>query len=127
MKLRNLYLINAAVSLIFAVALLLMSPVMLRLFSMDNTKDAVTLGQLLAVELTANGLVTLLLRDTADSKTRSAVNYANIFAGALGFVVALNATLTGVFGWFGWVIAGIYGVLTLAFAYFQFFGSPEHS
>ncbi len=125
MKLRHLYLLNSAVSLIFALALLLMTPVMLRLFGMDNTKDAVTLGQLLAVELVVGGLITLSARDVTDPQARSAINNANIIAGVLGFAIALNATLTEVFGWFGWVIVGIYAFLALAFAYFQFFAPPE--
>lgn len=125
MKLRNLYLLNSVVSLVFALALLLMTPVMLSLFGMNNNAETRTLCQLLAVELVVNGLVTLSARDVTDPQARSAINYANMIAGVLGFVVALNATLTGVFGWFGYVIVGIYAFMALAFAYFQFFGPPE--
>jgi len=43
----------------------------------------------------------------------------------LGFVVALNATLTGVLGWFGYVLLAIYAAVALGFAYFQFFAPPD--
>lgn len=125
MKLRNLYLINAAVALVFAIALLLMTPILLGLFGMDNTKDAVILGQLLAVELTVGGLTTLLARDVTDQKARSAINIGNLVASVLGFIITLSAILTNVFNWLGYVILAIYAFFAIAFAYFQFFKPSE--
>jgi ABC-type transport system involved in multi-copper enzyme maturation permease subunit len=125
MKLRNLYLLNTVIGLVFALGLLLMPSVMLNLFGMDYTRDAATLGQLIAVELVVGGLITLLARDVTDAKARSAINNSNMLAGVLGIVVALNATLTGVFGWFGWVILAVYVFVAVAFAYFQFFAPPD--
>jgi hypothetical protein len=125
MKLRHLYLVNSVISLLFALGLFLMPSVMLALFGMNYTRDAALLGQLLAVELVVGGLITLLARETTDPKTRSAINYANMVAGVLGFIVALNGTLTNAFGWFGYVIMGIYAFIALAFAYFQFFGPVD--
>ena len=125
MKLRNMYLLNTVISLVFAIGLLLMGPVMLGLFGMDNTKDAVVLAQLIAVELVVSGLTTLLARDVTDPKARTAINTGNMVAGVLGIVVALNATLTNVLGWFGYVIIAVYAIVALGFAYFQFFGPPD--
>lgn len=125
MKLRNMYLLNTIISLVFALGLFLMTPVMLQLFGMDNTPDARTLGQLIAVELVVGGLTTLLARDVTDPKARSAINYGNMVAGVLGIVVALNATLTGVLGWFGYVIIAVYVIVAFGFAYFQFFAPPD--
>jgi ABC-type transport system involved in multi-copper enzyme maturation permease subunit len=120
-----MYLLNTVICLLFALGLFLMTPVMLGLFGMDNVPDAQTLGRLLAVELVVGGMITLLARDVTDSKARSAINNANLLAGVLGVVVALNATLTGVFGWFGWVIVAVYLVVAVGFAYFQFLAPPE--
>jgi len=120
-----MYLLNTVICLLFALGLLLMTPVMLSLFGMDNLPDARTLGQLLAVELVVGGMITLLARDVTDEKAQSAINYSNMVAGVLGLVVALNATLTGVFGWFGWVIVAVYLIVAVGFAYFQFFAPPE--
>jgi ABC-type transport system involved in multi-copper enzyme maturation permease subunit len=125
MKLRNMYLLNTIISLVFALGLLLMTPVMLSLFGMDNTPDARTLGQLIAVELVVGGLTTLLARDVTDPKARSAINYGNMAAGVLGIVIALNATLTGVLSWFGYVIIAVYVIVAFGFAYFQFFAPPD--
>lgn len=126
MKLRNMYLLNTIISLVFALGLFLMTPVMLQLFGMDkNNADERTLGQLIAVELVVGGLTTLLARDVTDPKARSAINYGNMVAGVLGIVVALNATLTGVLGWFGYVIIAVYVIVAFGFAYFQFFAPPD--
>jgi hypothetical protein len=120
MKLRNLYLLNTIVSLGFALGFLVMSPFLLGLFDMDNTADARTLGQLIAVELVVGGVTTFLARDVTDSKATGAINTGNFLAGVLGTVIALLATLSGVLGWFGWVVTAVYLFIALAFGYFQF-------
>ena len=125
MKQKTLYLINSGVCLLFAIGLLLMPSVMLGLFGMNDTEQAVMLGQLIAVELVVSGVITLLARDTKDAQTRTAINYANIAAGALGVIVSINGTLTGAFGWFGWVVTVVYLFVAVAFAYIQFFAWGE--
>ena len=58
MKQRTIYLINAGVCLLFALGLLLMPSVMLNLFGMNDTEQAVMLGQLISVELVVGGVIT---------------------------------------------------------------------
>lgn len=125
MKQRTIYLINTGVCLLFAIGLLLMPSIMLGLFGMNDTEQAAVLGQLIAVELVVGGVITMIARDTTDAKTRTAINYANMAAGALGVIVALNGTLTGAFGWFGWVLTAVYLLVAAAFAYLQFFAWGE--
>lgn len=125
MKLRIFYLINSIIMLVFALGLLLMTPVMLRLFHMDNTPDARTLCQLMGVALVAGGMITLVARDSTDAHILGAINIGNLIADVLGFVVVLNARLTDVLGTFGWVMAFVYLALALGFGYFQFLAPPE--
>jgi len=120
MNLRNLYLLNTIVSLGFALGFLLLSPLLLGLFGMDNTADTRTLGQLIAVELVVGGVITLLARDVTDAKALRAINTGNFVAGLIGTVIALLATLSGVMGWFGWVVTAVYLFIAVAFGYFQF-------
>ena len=119
MNLRNLYLVNTVVSLGFALGFLLMGPFLLGLFGMDNTADARTLGQLIAVELVVGGVITLLARDVTDAKALSAINTGNFVAGLIGTMIALLATLSGVMGWFGYVVTAVYLFIAVAFGYFQ--------
>lgn len=120
MKLRNLYLLNSVVSLGFALGFLLLGALMLNLFGMDNTADARTLGQLIAVELVVGGVITLLARDVIDPVATRAINTGNVVAGVIGTAVALFATLSGVMGWFGYVVTAVYLFIAVAFGYFQF-------
>lgn len=120
MKLRNLYLLNTVISLGFALGFLLMGSFLLGLFGMDDTADARTLAQLIAVELVVGGVTTLLARDVTDAKAASAINTGNFLAGVLGTIIALSATLSGVMGWFGYVVTAVYLFITVAFGYFQF-------
>jgi hypothetical protein len=120
MKLRNLYLLNTIVSLGFALGFLVLSSFLLGLFGMDDTPDARTLGQLIAVELVVGGVTTWLARDVTDPKATGAINTGNFVAGVLGTVIALLATLSGVMGWFGYVVTAVYLFVAVAFGYFQF-------
>ncbi len=125
MKLRNLYLVNSIITLVLALGLLLMTSVMVNLFGMNNSAETRTLSQLLGVGLVVGGMTTLLAREVTDPMARSAINFSNLIADVLGVVIALNATLTGVFGWFGWLLVVVYLVLALGFGYFQFLAPPE--
>ena len=120
MNLRNLYLINSMISLGFALGFFLISPFLLGLFGMEDTPEARSLAQLIAVELVVGGVTTLLARDVTDAKATGAINTGNFLAGLLGTVIALRATLTGVMGGFGYVVAAVYLFVAVAFGYFQF-------
>jgi hypothetical protein len=120
MNLRNLYLVNTVVSLGFALGFLLMGSFLLGMFGMEDTPDARTLGQLIAVELVVGGVITLLARDVTDPKATTAINTGNFVAGLIGTMIAFLATLSGVMGWFGWVVTAVYLFVAVAFGYFQF-------
>ena len=125
MKLRNLYLANSIITLVLALGLLLMTSVMVNLFGLNNGAETRTLSQLFGVGLVVSGMITLLAREVTDPMARSAINFSNLIADVLGVVVALNATLTGVFGWFGWLLVVVYLFLALGFGYFQFLAPPD--
>jgi len=118
---RNLYLLNSVLSLLFALGLLLVTQTMLQLFGFTVSDDSRLLAQFLGAELIVTGMITLMMRDVMDMQVTSAINFSNMFAHALGFVLALNATLTGVMNSMGYVAVLVYAVLGLGFAYFQFF------
>ncbi len=120
MKLRNLYLLNTVISLGFALGFFLLSSFLLGLMGMDVSPATKTLAQLVAVELVVGGVTTYLARDVTDAKATGAINTGNFLAGILGTIITLRATLTGVMGWFGWVVTAVYLFIAVAFGYFQF-------
>jgi hypothetical protein len=112
--------LNTGLALIFSLGLLFMTPTMLSLFGFDNTADTRLLAQFLGVELAVGGMITLLLRETVDPNVRSAINLSNFITTLIGFVIALNGTLTGVMNSMGYLPVFIFAVLALGFGYFQF-------
>ncbi|MEW5940839.1 MAG: hypothetical protein AB1750_14310 [Chloroflexota bacterium] len=127
MKLRNMYLLNTALALLFALGLLLMTDLNLEMFGFTITSDTQLLAKFIAVELTVGGLVTLFARDVTDPKARSAINLSILAASVLGFIVSLDGTLSGVMSVVGYLPTAIYAILAIGFAYFQFFAPPEQA
>ena len=120
MKLRNLYLLNTVVSLGFALGFFLLTSFLLGLMGIEASPATQMLAQLIAVELVVGGVTTYLARDVTDANATSAINLGNFLAGAIGTVIALRATLTGVMSWFGYVVTATYLFIAVAFGYFQF-------
>lgn len=125
MKMRNVFLLNTVVSLLFALGLLLVPAVLLDLFGFSINDGTKLLGQLIGVELLVGGLVTFFAKDSTDFNTRQGINLSNLVACAIGFIVSLGGTLSGAMNSLGWVIVAIYLLLALGFGYFQFLGPTE--
>jgi hypothetical protein len=125
MKLRNLFLLNTVVALLFALAFLLMPSVLLQLFGFTDNAGTRLLGQFIGVELLVGGLVTFFARDLRDAKARQAISLSNLIASVIGVVVALGGMLAGAMNFLGWVIVAVYLLLALGFGYFQFIGPAE--
>lgn len=125
MKMRNVFLLNTLVSLLFALGLLLVPAVLLDLFGFPNNAGSKLLGQLIGVELLVGGLVTYFAKDSTDFNTRQGINLSNLIACVIGFIVSLGGTLSGAMNSLGWVIVAIYLLLALGFGYFQFLGPAE--
>jgi len=122
MKLRNLFLLNTVVALLFALGFLLMPGVLLDLFGFINNAGAKLLGRFIGVELLVGGLITFLVRDSRDSNALQAIILANLVASVVGFVASLGGMLSGAMGVLGWLIVATYLLLSIGFGYFQFVG-----
>ena len=125
MKMRNVFLLNTVVSLLFALGLLLVPAVLLDLFGFPNNAGTKLLGQLIGVELLVGGLVTFYAKDSTDFNTRQGINLANLVATVVGFVVSLGGVLSGAMNSTGWILVAIYLLLASGFGYFQFLGPAE--
>lgn len=125
MKLRNLFILNTVVALLFALVLLLVPAVFMDLFGFPNNAGAKLLGQLIGVELLVGGLVTYFARDSRDYNALRGITLANLVASVVGVIVSLGGILSGAMNDLGWVIFAAYLVLVLGFGYFQFIGPPE--
>jgi uncharacterized membrane protein YfcA len=122
MKLRNLFLLNTIVALLFALGFLLMPGVLLDLFGFINNAGAKLLGRFIGVELLVGGLITFFARDSRDSHAQEAIILANLIASVVGFIASLAGVISGAMGVMGWLIVATYLLLSLAFGYFQLVG-----
>lgn len=125
MKLRNLFLINTVIALLFALGFLILPGIVLNLFGFTNDPSTRLLGRFVGVELLVGGLITYLARDSREANALEAITLGNLVASIVGFLASLVGMLTGAMGILGWLIVATYLFLTISFGYFQMVGPQK--
>lgn len=120
MKLKNLFLANSAVLILFSLALLLMPSSLLDLFGMPDRAEEKLLVQFFGAQLLGAGLITLFAMNTKELRSQRSLTLAFFIADGIGFIVALGGLLSGAMSELGWVLALGYLLLAAGFGYFQF-------
>jgi hypothetical protein len=120
MKLSILLIINAVVSLAYGIGLLLLPATLLELYGITPTPDVQLMAQLVGGPFVAIGLLTWFARNVVDPTAQRAIMLSLVISGAIGVIVTLLGTLSGVFNALGWSAVAIYLLLTLGYAYFLF-------
>lgn len=120
MKLSNLFVINAIVSLVYGISFVLVPTTVLSLYGMTQGSSEALAGQFFGVALIAIGLLTWFARNVTDSEAQRAIILALLISDVVGIIVALLGTLSGAVNAVGWSAVGIYLLLALGYAYFQF-------
>jgi len=124
MKLRTLLTAAAIVALFYAVVLILVPGTSNTMYGLGTSPSEILLARFFGITLLNIGLLTWLARDYTGFDARPLV-LSGLIADAVGFIVSLLATLSGVLGPLGWSAVVIYLVLALGFAYFQFMAPAE--
>jgi len=119
MKLSSLLIFNAVVALVFGIAFLLLPATVLAMYGAATGPEINLTAQFFGVELIHVGLLAWLIRNVADGLAQRAIILAFLVADAIGLLVSLIGTISGVLNAFGWSAVVIYGVLALGYAYFQ--------
>lgn len=132
MKLRNLLIASAVVSLIFAAGLLLAPKTMLGIFGLSvgatvRTNAILNLvTQLLGAALIVPGLLSWFAGSMQDSGARRSVAVSLLIFDLVGFGVSFFVgMLPKVMSATGWVIVALFLLFTLGFAYFLFMRPSE--
>ena len=120
MKLGNLLVVNAIVGLVYGISFVLVPATVLSLYGMTQGTSEALAGQFFGVALIAIGLLTWFARNVADSEAQRAIILALLISDVVGTIVAVLGTLSGVMNAVGWSAVGIYLLLALGYAYFQF-------
>jgi hypothetical protein len=120
MNLKNLFMVNALVALIFGLAFVLVPAQTTALYDVDLTEGGKFIGQLFGAELIGYAVLSWLAKDAKPSAERQAILLALFVGDVLGFVASLLAQLAGLANALGWSTVAIYLLLALAFGYFRF-------
>jgi hypothetical protein len=127
MTLATLLSINAIVALAYALGLLLVPATLLKVYGITSGPGERLMAQFFGVALLAVGLLTWFSRNVVDPSAQRAFILALLISQAVGLVVALLGTLSGVMNVVGWSAVAIYLLLALGYAYFQFTKSASPS
>ncbi|MBW2560300.1 MAG: hypothetical protein JRE40_05515 [Deltaproteobacteria bacterium] len=120
MKLSHLLIINAIVALVYGIGELLAPATMFSLYGITDSPGARLMAQFFGLTLISVGLLVWFARNVADSEARRAIILALLISDTIGVIVSVIGTVSGVMSAFGWSAVGVYLLLTLGFAYFQF-------
>ena len=120
MKLNTLLLINAIVSLVYGIGLVVLPSMILTLYGLNSGPGEQLMARFFGVALLAFGLVTWFARNTTDPVTQRAFIQTHLVSGPIGALVAILATLNNTMNMLGWSVAAIYVFFGLGYAYFQF-------
>jgi hypothetical protein len=119
MKLRTYLMIVAVVALLYGLGLLLLPAFMATTYGLGTSPSEILLARLFGVAMLTLGLVNWLAKDLTGASAKPVI-LGGLIGDAVGVIVALMGTLSGVMSAAGWSAVVIYVLFVLGFAYFQF-------
>lgn len=119
MNRRTFLTIAAFIALVYAAGLILIPALMNSTYGLGSSASEILLSRFFGVELLILGLITWLAKDLTGVSVNPIIT-GNLIGDAVGAIVALIGTLSGVMNAAGWSAVAIYVLLTLGFGYFQF-------
>ena len=126
MKLKHLFIINAIISLAYALGELFIPQTLASLYFVAETPTAEVVLSLryFGVMLLAVGLITAFAANTPPSEAKQAIVKALFISDVVGLIVSLIGIFNGTFTALGWSAVVIYVFLGAGFGYFWFI-KPE--
>ena len=118
MTLRNLFTINAIVSLSFGAGFLIMPKAILSLYGIVLDDAGIFLARLTAAEFLSYAAITWLARNIDDTAQLRIILIGCLVGFGIGFFVALFAQLSGLLNFIGWSTVMTYFLFTVGYAYF---------
>jgi hypothetical protein len=125
MKLRNLMVVKAVVCLGFGVLFLAIPAQLMSLFGATLQPGGIFVAREYGASLMGNLMLTWFSRNDPGSEALRAAVLGLFVYDAIGLIVAVVATLTGVLNVLGWGVVAIYLFFTLGYGYFYFVKPSE--
>jgi hypothetical protein len=120
MKLSQVYIFNTIVAIVYALGLLIVPATIMTLHGISSDPSTLLMARYFGVGLLGIGLVTWLARNSDKSQAQDAISLGYLISYVVGFIVSLQATLTGQMNALGWLPVAIYLVLVAGLGYFRF-------
>jgi hypothetical protein len=125
MTLRNLFLVNVIVDVIFALVLLLGPAYVLTAYGLRTGPSENLVAQLFGATLLVPGLLAWFAKDLADGEAVRGIVVSFLVSDVAGFVVALLGILAKTMKSSGWTVAIVFLFFVLSYGYLQFVKQPE--
>ena len=120
MKLGNLLMAGAVVTLIFGLSLVLIPGTLLSLYGITVNEAGILLARLFGAAFLGFTVLNWSARYAADDQVLRGIVLANLIMDAIGFIVTLLGQVAGLANALGWSSVALYLLFGLGFAYFQF-------
>lgn len=120
MTLRNLFLTNAIIALLYGIVMLVIPAQFLGFYDVSVNAGGAVIGQLFGTALVAVGLICWLARDAEESVARDAIVVALLWSDVIGAVVCILAAVSGAVNGLGWTSVALYVMLATGYAYFKY-------
>ncbi|HSR19713.1 MAG TPA: hypothetical protein VLL49_02250 [Anaerolineales bacterium] len=121
MKLSSWMAVKAVVVAIFGIGFVLIAPITLTLYALDASPSTRLMAQLFGTAFIFEAVVLWRCRNIdLDDVAGQAIVTAVVASNAIGFLVCLVASLSGVWNAMGWLSVALYLAFGLGFGYFLF-------
>jgi len=113
------YIFNTIVAIVYAIGLLIVPATIMTLHGISSDPSTLLMARYFGVALLGIGLVTWLA-SSDKSQAQNAISLGLLISYLVGFVVSIQATLTGQMNALGWLPVVIYLLLVIGLSYFRF-------
>ncbi|MCJ7823644.1 MAG: hypothetical protein MUP44_01960 [Anaerolineales bacterium] len=121
MKLSQVFSFNALVALVYPIGFLIVPNTVIALHGLPEGAAQALMARYFAVALLGLGLIAWFVRDVAHPPLKDGITLSIFLSSLVGFVLSLQATLSGQMNAVGWLPTVVYLLLVLGFGYFRFF------
>jgi len=121
MKLSHVFSFNALVALVYAIGFVIVPDTVMGLHGLPAGETQALMARYFGVALIGLGLIAWFVRDIAHPPLKDGITISLFLSSIIGFVLSIQATLSGQMNALGWLPTAVYFLLTLGFGYFRFF------
>ncbi len=120
MKLSHVFSFNALVALVYAIGFVIVPDTVMGLHGLPAGETQALMARYFGVALIGLGLIAWFVKDVAHPPLKDGITISLFLSSIIGFVLSIQATLSGQMNALGWLPTAVYLLLTLGFGYFRF-------